>query len=134
MAKSWNQWTRVITIADAVAVNATATAYSDAFLLADGDQFSVEAICTGTSPELQIDVGYANEDSTTAPAYSDFAWVNWNGNAVTLASAFDSKSKAARSFIPIYGTYGMLKFTGTASNSADTTITVKLTKRNRSVL
>ena len=131
----WNQTTTVHTIANAVAVNATATAYSDPFLIADGDQFMIEAICTGTSPELQIDVGYANEDSTTAPSSSSaYAWVNWSGNAVTLASTFSSKSIASRSLIPIYGTYGMLKFTGTASNSSDTTVTVKLTKRMRRML
>ena len=131
----WNQFTRVITVADGVAINATATVYSDGFCIADADQFMLEAICTGTSPHVQIDVGYANEDSTTTPtATASYAWINWNGNAVTLVNDFDSKSIASRSLIPIYGTYAMLKFTGTASNSANTTITVKLTKRSRRIL
>ena len=104
---------RPYTIASALAVASTGTAYSDELVLSAGSTFGYEAVCAGTTPDVKLEWQSTNTTN--------------DSNFVTNTTAIDAGVGSTREvghFSPEPSLYGRVKFTGQGSNGANATCTV----------
>lgn len=111
-------------ICDALAVASTNVVYSNSFLMKFVSEFGiwVQAVSASSTPSIKIEL----QESYTIPATEGSADANYvvGDGVADVYTNLNDENAHVKSLVPVPAQYGRFKITGSATNPADTVLTI----------